>query len=316
VPSSTLYVAVLETRNYIVGTANAPSGLYARSEVGEWVHKGWRNVRCFGLAIDEDDPNTVYLAGGNGVLRSRDRGATWRVTTGWRVAEVLDVALDPFVSEGVYAATAYGPWRSDDAGETWRPLPPPGDRPNTTFMPVFVPDAEQPGRLIAGTEEGLFESTDGGSGWRAVGPRVPVRALVRSATRPEVWLAGTDGQGVLRSADDGVTWSSSAEGTTAYAVAIDPGESERMVAAGYGTGLLISEDGGSTWTPRPLDDLPTPDGIPIRALHALAFDPDEAGRLWLGTVGAGAFITDDLGMTCEDAGLPDTTIYDFTFVSA
>jgi photosystem II stability/assembly factor-like uncharacterized protein len=313
---SILYVAVLETRNYIVGAANAPSGLYARSEAGGWVHKGWHNVRCFGLAVDERDSNTVYLAGGNGVLRSRDGGATWRVTTDWRVAEVLDVALDPFETERVYAATAHGPWCSDDAGETWRPLSPPGDRPNMTFMPVLVPDAERSGRLIAGTEDGLFESTDGGGAWRAVGPRVPVRNLARSTTRPEVWLAGTDGHGVVRSADDGLTWTGAAEGVTVYAVAIDSGEPALMAAAGYGAGLFVSEDGGATWAPRTLDGLPQHDGMPVRAFHALAFDPDAAGRLWLGTVGAGVFVTDDLGATCNEAGLPDTTIYDFTFVSA
>lgn len=304
----TLHAAVLETRNYIVGAANAASGFYRRDD-GAWTHAGWRNVRCFGLAVDERDPTTIYLAGGNGVLRSRDGGASWRVTTDWRVAEVLGVALDPFASGSVYAATAYGPWHSADDGETWRPLPAPGAQPNATFTTVLVPDAERSGRLLIGTEDGLFDSTDGGQRWTATGPRVPIRALAQSPHRPEVWLAGTEDHGLLRSADGGASWTAACDGATVYAVAFDPAEPSRLAGAGFGTDLLASDDGGATWTKRPLD-------VPAPALHALAFDPDAPGRLWLGTVGAGVFTTDDLGATCEDAGLADTTLYAFAFVPA
>ena len=117
-----LLAAILETRNYVVGEANAPSGLYRRTHVG-WTHLGWRNLRCAAVAVNAATPGTVFLASGNGVLRSHDRGATWRVTTDWRVAEVLDVALDPFTSGSVYAASAYGVWHSFNEGETWMPLP-------------------------------------------------------------------------------------------------------------------------------------------------------------------------------------------------
>lgn len=305
---SLLHAAVLETRNYIVGAANAPSGLYTRSPAGAWSHTGWRNVRSFGLTVDGTDPRTVYLAAGNGVLRSCDSGETWRVTTDWRVAEVLDVVVDPFVPDTIYAATAYGPWSSPDGGETWQPMGPPGTQPDTTFMPVLVPDAGCPGRLTAGTEDGLFTSADAGHTWLPVGPRGPVRALVQHPKRLEIWLAGTGGRGLLLSEDGGATWSTRGSETTVYAVACDPAEPERMAAAGFETGLLTSEDGGRTWTQRALD-------LPTRALHALAFDPDVSGRLWLGTVGEGVFITDDSGATCAEAGLPETTVYAFAFAA-
>src|SRR5690606_10060682 len=159
---STLCAAVLETRNYIVGAANAASGFYQRDADGAWTHAGWQNARCSGLGLDPRDRNTVFLACGNGVFRSRDGGASWRVTTGWRVTEVLDVALDPFTAGSVYAATAYGPWHSADGGETWQPLSAPGAHPNTTFSPVLIPDTGRPGWLLIGTEDGLFASVDGG----------------------------------------------------------------------------------------------------------------------------------------------------------
>jgi len=300
--SRPLLAAVLETRNYVVGSANAPSGLYRHTAAG-WAHEGWRNARAAAVARDA---SAVFVASGNGVLRSRDGGTGWRVTTDWRVCEVLDVALDPFAPGRVVAATAHGLWHSPDGGETWEALPAAGSHSNATFTPALALDARRPGRIVIGTEDGLFESSDDGRTWRAIGPRVPIRALAQSAAAPGLWLAGTDGHGVLRSTDDGATWSAHAGGSTAYAVAIDPTDPARLAAAGIGAGLWQSTDGGQHWSYQPLD-------LPALALHALAFDPDRAGRLWLGTVGEGVFVTDDLGATCRDAGLPEATVYALAF---
>ena len=303
-----VYAAVLETRNYIVGEANAASGLYRRTAAG-WTHAGWKNLRCAGLTLSQRDSDTLFLASGNGVLRSRDGGGTWRVTTDWRVAEVLDVVLDPFAPSTVYAASAYGLWHSPDEGETWTALPAAAPHPNAMFTPTLALDTQRQGRVVIGTEDGLFDSADGGQTWQTIGPRVAVRALAQSAARPEVWLGGTDGHGLLLSTDGGATWSVRADGAIVYAVAVDPDNSDCLAAAGYETGLLYSTDGGATWHQRELD-------LPVQALHALAFDPQHAGRLWLGTVGEGVFWTDDFGRTCEDAGLPETTVYDLDFAPA
>ncbi len=297
-----LLATVLETRNYVVGSANAASGLYRYTDAG-WAHEGWRNARAAAVARDA---SAVFVASGNGVLRSRDGGATWRVTTDWRICEVLDVALDPFAPGRVVAATAYGLWHSPDGGETWEALPAAGSHPNATFTPALVLDARRSGRIVIGTEDGLFESGDSGQTWQAVGPRVAIRAIAQSGAAPGLWLAGTDGHGVLRSTDDAATWTAHAGGSIAYAVAIDPTDPRRMAAAGIGAGLLRSTDGGHHWQPQPLD-------VPASALHALAFDPHHAGRLWLGTVGEGVFVTDDLGATCRDAGLPEATVYALSF---
>ncbi len=292
---------VLETRNYVVGAANAPSGLY-RDDGQGWRHVGWPNLRGAAVAVDPHSLQIVFLASGNGVLRSLDGGATWRVTTDWRICEVLDVALDPLTPGRVVAASAYGLWQSPDAGETWTPLPPAAAHPNATFTPALVLDARQPGRIVIGTEDGLFESRDDGQTWQGLGPRVAVRALAQSPADPDVWLAGTDGHGVLLSTDGGATWSAHADGATVYAVALDPADADRLAAVGYGAALWVSSDRGATWHRQPLD-------LAAEALHALAFDPHHAGRLWLGTVGDGVFVTDDLGATCQDAGLPETTVY-------
>jgi hypothetical protein len=300
-----LFVSVLETRNYIVGAANAPSGLYRYDAAGGWIHLGWRNVRCFGLALRS--PEVLFLACGNGVFRSRDAGATWRVTTGWEITEVLDVALDPWNEGGLYAATVHGVWYSPDEGEHWEARNEGLARPSERFTTTVAADPERPGRWLIGTEDGLFGLD--GAAWRGLGPRAPIRALHRVEGRPGCWVAGTEDRGLLLSTDGAATWRFAGGDpamATVYALAAAPHDPALMAAAGYRTGLFVTRDGGRRWAWQPLD-------LPAHALHALAFDPHVPGRLWLGTVGAGVYHTDDLGRTCAAAGLPETTIYDFAF---
>jgi len=297
-----LYAAVLETRGYVVGQANAPSGLHRYEGEGRWSHSGWCNVRSFGLAFDPARPAAIFMAAGNGVFRSLDAGQSWRVTTGWRITEVLDVAVDPHAPGMVYAATAFGIWRSPDRGETWEAASDGIPSPIATFVQAVEVDSHRRGHVIAGSEHGLFRSTDGGQRWTSVGPEgVAVRDVQQSRVVPDLWLAGTEAQGVLLSTDGGVSWTPGSDpvaGQTIYAVALDPSAPERMAAAGYRTGVYVSTDGGRCWQP-PAAEAPT------TAVHALAFDPTVAGRLWIGTAGDGVFYSDDLSRRWVDAGLPE-----------
>ncbi|GAB5535865.1 MAG: glycosyl hydrolase [Rubricoccaceae bacterium] len=294
-------VAVLETRNYIVGEANAPSGLYIEEE-GGWRHAGWTNLRCTALA---QTPDALFLGAGNGVLRSRDGGASWRMTTDWRVTEVLDLVASPTDPNELVAATAYGLVRSRDAGDTWEPVPPPGRQPDATFTSAIVLDAEQTGRMLIATAAGLFVSDDDALSWRAIGPRLDTRALVQSAADPSRWLAGTAGHGALLSSDGGETWEPVGDASaTFYAVAFDPHDPDSLAVGGYQMGVCLSRDGGSSWrTASPAHD--------AVSVYTLAFDPRQPGRLWIGTMGGGLFVDDGDGW--QDAGLPETTVTDIRF---
>ncbi len=306
-PFYTLHAAVLETRGYIVGEANAPSGLHRYEGAGCWTHLGWRNVRAFGLAASPDDPRRLYLAAGNGVFRTNDGGTSWRVLTDWRITEVLDVAVDPHQPVCVYAATAHGVWRSEDRGDTWAeandglaPLP---------FTQSLTVDDRPDGPLVAGTEHGLYCSFDGGRQWSAVGSAgVPIRCVRQSKADLALWLAGAEDHGAWRSTDGGITWAPAnvpSADQTFYAVALDPLDPLRMTAAGYRHGLYVSTDGGAAWTRRTMR---TPEPIVL----ALAFDPAMPGRLWAGTA-QGLLFTDDLGETWTAAGLAEAVVRALAF---
>lgn len=174
-----------------------------------WEKWGWTGV--VSLATDGVDPDRVYLAVGtytndwdpnNGaILRSRDRGATWRAAElpfklggnmpGRGMGERL--AIDPNVNSIVYFGVrgGHGLWRSTDHGASWSSVtnfPNPGnyaDDPNDAsgyssdnqgiLWVTFDPRSgrrTRPTRTIyvgvADKENMLYRSTDAGRTWERV----------------------------------------------------------------------------------------------------------------------------------------------------
>ena len=300
----TLYITVLETKGYVVGARNAASGVFRHDRDTTWTHLGWRNIRANG--IDATPDGTLFLAAGNGVFRSRDRGGFWRQLTGWEITEVQDLAVDVRAPEHVYIATAYGAYRSTDGGETWEKSS--SGISNPPFLQAAEADARQAGRVIVAGEGGLFLSEDFGVQWRPVGPSdVPVRDVHQSAADPDLWLAGTQDRGVLISEDAGETWRF-VDGIekTIYAVALDPTNAARMAAGGYESGVYVSTDGGKRWE--------LAQGLRDHGFHAMLFDVTTEGRLWAGSIGSGVFFSDDLGASWTDVGLPGAVVWDMDFV--
>jgi photosystem II stability/assembly factor-like uncharacterized protein len=93
------------------------------------------------LAIDPDDPQTLYAWTFHGLQRSRDGGRGWTTVgaglAGISSSEDQTVALDPRDPRRVYVATVRGVVVSDDRGTTFRPVGHDG-------LPTFV----QPLRLL------------------------------------------------------------------------------------------------------------------------------------------------------------------------
>lgn len=307
-PKPIIHVAVLQNQNYVVGAANAPTGLFRYEGDTLWTHLGWRNARNFAIAVAPSNPDYIFLACGNGALRSLDRGATWRITTDWRMTEVLDVVMDPFDSNQVFIATAYGIWRSHDRGDSWQAA---NQGLRTNFVQTLEPDRNRAKRWMAGTEDGLCQSIDGGDSWLNIGPdHIAVRDIHLCAEKPDLWIIGVEDKGVLVSADDGQTWrygTGAIAKLTIYAVAIDPSHPNRMAAGGYQSGVWVSQDGGRKWSAAKAK-------LPVADIHALAFDPITAGRLWVGTLGAGVYYSDNLGQRWIYAGLNGTDIWDIHII--
>ncbi len=74
----------------------------------------------------------------------------------------------------------------------------------------------------------------------AGGPNIPILHLEQSMADPNLWIAGTQGQGLLVSTDNARTWSSatsSLAGANVYGAATDPTNASRLAAAGWEPGV-------------------------------------------------------------------------------
>jgi len=313
-PQWRLLASLSMTKTQVNSPTPDTSGTFLRLENGQWRHFGGDQIKWVNaVAVNPIDPRIVYLGCGNGILRSRDDGKTWRLTTDWHEADVLGLQVDPVAPSHVYAATGWGIWRSSDGGDTWaesdRGVPMSGK-----FTQCISVDSANGSRLIAGTDVGLFVSTDGATTWTAVhaAPTGSVLHLEQSQTDARLWIAGTRGHGILISNDGGQTWSTAvadlSEGNV-YGASIDPTDSSRIAAAGWEQGVRVSTDGGKSWKK-------AAHGLPSIHVSAMAFDPGHPGRLWAAAFEEGTFYSDDLGATWHQGGLYGAYVNEFRFVPA
>ena len=151
------------------------------------------------LALDPNDPQVIYAAGGNSdpsvefktaLLKSTDQGGSWKVlksdlymkgngdlrTSGERLA------VDPNRSSTLYfGSRRQGLWRSSDAGTNWVQVAglPKGADPQGVGWLAFDPTSGAAGagsqRLWVGIgKEGVFQSDDAGDTWRNIfGAEIP-----------------------------------------------------------------------------------------------------------------------------------------------
>jgi photosystem II stability/assembly factor-like uncharacterized protein len=303
-------MAVLASRKHRHNASDNPVvGTFVSSDRGRtWEHRGWREyIRTFHVEAGAD--GTLWAACGNGILRSMDRGAHWRITTGWEVTEVLKVRVARTDPRFVVAATAYGALRSSDGGESWRFI-------DTTLRHRFTSDIliDRTGknRLLLAGEAGVMRSDDGGGTWKATSLRLPTNVIVQHPGDPRVYWAGTEEQGVFVSDDGGSTWSSrhrGPEGRTVYAMAVNPDLPAQIFIGTYGDGVLRSDDGGLTWQEKSA-------GLLNRDVHSLCVIPGSPAVILAGTMNGGLFRSTDEGETWQFAGHEDAQVWGLSLAPA
>ncbi len=291
------------------GRVAVPSGLQRSRDHERFEHIGPNHVRLFSVTRDPARADTLFVAAMDGVLRSQDRGVTWRVLTDWRMTESHVVAFDVQSPDQLYAGLPDGIAVSRDRGLTWQRLNAGIRRSYTHALAV---DRTKAGRVLAGTELGLYLTEDGARTWRLVQATMKVTYDLRqSPDDPAVFLAATAADGALRSADGGRSWRALPgvpKQHTLHNCDFDAADPRRIVLGGWGAGVLVSEDAGQTWSDRSA-------GLPNRQIWRVSTDPGIPGRLYAAPNLAPLYVSDDLGRSWRPLALDNATVFDIVFVA-
>lgn len=300
----TLFTVGVNTKDYVVGAKLPPSGLFVRAN-DAWRHAGFNLPIVSALDYDGRDPSILYLAAGNGLIRVTGNGERWKILTGSDVTEILDLSLD---AGDLYFSHTRGIHVSHDRGVTWQEISTGFRRKYTGAIRV---DRGRRGVIIAGNEEGIFRTEDGGKSWRSAGAGgYQVLRVEQSPHDPCYWLAATQGGGLYASTDCGATFQSNgnlAVGRNVYDIAFDPASPQRIAVAGWGIGVAVSEDRGKQWELRN-------NGLPKAEAWSVAYDPARPGRLYTSVHEDAVYVSDDHGRAWRKDGLAGSAVYRMKFV--
>jgi photosystem II stability/assembly factor-like uncharacterized protein len=200
---------------------------------------------------------------------------------------------------GMLAATNAGLFRTYDPNKGWQVMP---YGPNLDVRTLCISTSEQdPSTIFVGTSNsGVLASRDAGKTWeqlRGVPSEAPVNVIERDPKRPENIYVGTT-QTLYVSHDAGAHWLRRGGNLplgSFTSVLVNPDNPDevfvgnayerggRVFTEAEGGGVFRSSDAGMTW-----QRLDPP--LPSRRVWALAFDPRDNSRIFVGSHSAGVLL--------------------------
>ena len=205
------------------------------------------------LAVDPQDPNTIYGTGG---IKSTDGGESWAKLILPQPVWVSALGIDPQNRNRLYAGAVQDKTllvlKSLDGGISWTSMTlgsSLGSEPYDSFyMERFVVDPKNPSTVyaLAGCDgfDGCaaappsFKSTDGGTSWASWDLPVDT-AYLTIDSEGTIYLVTVTG--LFKSADSGATWSvvtNSGLTSGISVLAVDPRHPNHFFAGTYGGGVF------------------------------------------------------------------------------
>ncbi len=244
---------------------------------------------CFRVAWNEDAARSLYVVKRDGLLRSRDNGASWQSLpigiSGWGLDSRSRIAFAPpprsetlWIAGVYYARDLNIPTilESTSGGDTWtlRELPGTGGTEAAAFFPG------NPDLVYVSAGENILRSRNGGGTWEVMAPLRASQILI-DPTDENTLTVATDG--IQRSSDAGRTWTVLTD--RAFVLADRMGPGGLLFAGGYGR-ILRSADGGESWSETAKPEFGTATEIavsPRRVLFATNVGiqaSDDGGTSW------------------------------------
>jgi hypothetical protein len=177
-----------------------------------------------------------------GLIESRDAGRTWKPISllGKRDFHVLEASGRRVYGFGSdFETKQAGLLVSDDGGRTWQERTP----PEALFSLAI--DPEDPDRVVASGEQGIYESSDAGRGWR---PLDGEPALLAWPAAGRLFAVAFDGT-VARSSEGGRSWRQVGQ-VGGEPAAFEGAESGDLYLALHDGTIKRSTDGGASWSVR------------------------------------------------------------------
>jgi photosystem II stability/assembly factor-like uncharacterized protein len=286
------------------------AGILKSTDSGETfrpTNEGFANHRLSEIASDGKllYASSTYEGLYGGIFVSSDGGLQWSLRANEEALHghnIHSLAASPAGAEAVFAASEYAILKSVDGGKTWLPVSEP--RPIAPRIAAArtggtVPAAHSSGRvhihalravrlekdkekdklvLFAGTDAGLFRSSNSGTTWEQVKAAgltgVAVLGLYAPPSGVSRLAARTD-SGLFISEDSGRTWQAALvpNGYFIYDVAL-PVEHDTGILAATSRGILQSIDEGAHWK------LVT-EGVPAATVDSVRFNPAQGGEAFL-----------------------------------
>jgi photosystem II stability/assembly factor-like uncharacterized protein len=286
-PDGTLWAGTGEANPSGGGLTYFGDGVYKSTDGGAtWQHWGLVDSAAIGrIAVDPSDPDRVFVAASGSISRSVGQRGIYRVTNGgkdWKLVLAppndttggVDIAIDPSNPRRIFAAlwdhkrnngarvyggVGSGLYRSDDGGDTWKRL-------ENIVGPTNSYDQ---------TGSGLKSDPSLGRIGVALAPSNPQRVYVVFGTPygpDKGFYVSDDGGDSFRAggrpgASGGYQW-------WFGRVWVDPKDQNHLFSADVS--LRQSFDGGQTWS--------NSSGVHADQ-HAMEWDPNVAGRVYLGNDG-------------------------------
>lgn len=275
------------------------AGILKSTDSGETFHamnEGFSNHRLSEITSDGKRlyASSTYEGLFGGVFVSSDGGLQWSLRANEEALNgrnLHSLTASPANADKVFAASEDAILKSADGGKTWAAVtqprvvvaPRPGQRvPSVGRVHIHAVRAVQYGKgaviLFAGTDAGLFRSSNSGTTWEQVKAAGITGESVLAIYAPpsgDSRLAARTASGLFISEDSGHTWQPALvpNGYYIYDVAL-PATHDVAILAATSRGVLQSTDEGAHWK------LVT-EGVPAATVDSVRFNPSEGREAFL-----------------------------------
>ncbi|MFC1852510.1 S8 family serine peptidase [candidate division CSSED10-310 bacterium] len=292
------------------GVGGETSGVYKTSDGGDtwtYIPGVLDSFDVVSLAHHPTEADILYAATlYGGAFLSEDGALTWTKLANYgTVADLTNVNIqDPSNPFLLFAGTeGYGVQASTDNGKNFIPKV---NGLTNLYVNALAFDPDDTDFLYAGTDEGVFKSTNGGDSWALTAlstGEVTDMIADNGGTGHRLWST-VRGEGVAYSDDEGASFTMYSSGLASLeltSIAIqDTGTGHRLWSTMLGgDGIAYSDDLGQTWSSG------AGNGLTDRDVYDLGIDSGAGHRLW-STTASGVFFSDNDGLAWSElsSGLP------------